>query len=266
MKTYNNFLQDLLSYESGIKEDLFDYYINNFDKNIINYPLVMTPGIPIRNPLNGNPIFTKQTIKQYFESLGVINLFDKKNKNCIKNMQYSSINYLGFIGYQFGEAILIKLGYYKPSTEKIKIKSKYINIPTFYIGSSLQDNEWKGGLTKKIVGEGENICLATSSNMWKGSFTGKNNINNIEDLRSEKAQTLLINELIQFNLSKLSDYFEEIELSSYTISGYLAAAHLCGIENTISFIKNGVINKDELNTPITKYLIKFSHYQIQYYN
>jgi hypothetical protein len=67
-------------------------------------------------------------------------------------MSYRSMNSLGFVGYQFGEALLIDLGYY-------------------------DDDQFYGN--------------GASTNTWDGTWTGKNGVNSLEEFMTKEAQESL---------------------------------------------------------------------------
>ncbi|MTH99982.1 1,4-beta-glucanase, partial [Roseibium sp. RKSG952] len=83
-----------------------------------------------------------------------------------ETMAYRSQNSLGFVGFQFGEALLIDLGYY--------------------------DDD-------KFYGNGE------STNKWDGTWTGKNGVTSLEDFMTKEAQTVAIQEAFGFNLQIIED-------------------------------------------------------------
>jgi hypothetical protein len=76
-------------------------------------------------------------------------------------MSYKSTNTLGFVGYQFGEALLIDLGYY-------------------------DDNVFYGN--------------GAAKNTWDGTWTGKNGVNSLDDFKTKAAQELAIKEAFGYNL------------------------------------------------------------------
>jgi len=158
-----------------------------------------------------------------------------------ETMAYRSMNSLGFVGFQFGEALLIDLGYYDATV--------------FY-------------------GNG------ASTNSWDGSWTGKNGVNSLEDFMTKAAQTTAIQEAFGYNLQvietqlsasgqSLSDYIGQT--ASYaqngetvtvdlTLTGILAAAHLRGAWGTASLLQSGAVSTDEYGTSILQYIDQFGGY------
>lgn len=156
-------------------------------------------------------------------------------------MSYQSTNSLGFVGYQFGEALLIDLGYY---TDDV-----------FY-------------------GNG------ASTNTWDGEWTGKNGVTSLDDFKTAAAQETAIREAFGYNLQvienglanggeSLDDYLgttrtyvqNGVEVTvELTLTGILAAAHLRGAWGTLSLLQSGDVSTDEYGTSILKYVEQFGGY------
>lgn len=149
-------------------------------------------------------------------------------------MSYRSMNAFGFVGYQFGEALLIDLGYYQADT---------------YYGNG------------------------ATTNTWTGTWTGKNGVTSLEDFMTEEAQERAIQEAFGYNLQviqtglaaegkSLDAYLGEtgtfvqngqtVEIT-LTLSGILAAAHLRGAWGTLALLQNGAVSQDEYGTSILIY-------------
>jgi hypothetical protein len=158
-------------------------------------------------------------------------------------MSYQSTNSLGFVGYQFGEALLIDLGYY--------------------------DDD-------QFYGNGE------STNTWDGTWTGKNGVNSLEEFKTKAAQEVAIQEAFGHNLKiiqnglaqqgkSLDDFLGTttiyndngngtqvtVELS---LTGIMAAAHLRGAYGTLNLLLNGAVSNDEYGTSILRYVDQFGGY------
>lgn len=156
-------------------------------------------------------------------------------------MAYQSMNSLGFVGFQFGEALLIDLGYYDDSV--------------FY-------------------GNG------AATNTWDGTWTGKNGVTSLEEFTTKEAQIVAIQEAFGYNLQvletqlagsdqSLSDFIGQT--ASYTqngqtvtveltLTGILAAAHLRGAWGTASLLQGGAVSTDEYGTSILQYIDQFGGY------
>ena len=152
----------------------------------------------------------------------------------LTDLQYSSENFLGFVGYQFGEGILIDTGYYE-------------------------------------------FDATPGVNDFTGTFTGKNGVNNLDDLKTNVQEQIILDEF-QLNLDRietglgnagqsLDDFIGrtvtitdvdgsevEVELS---LTGILSAAHLRGAFGTLDFLLNNNASADEIGTSIVKFLQDF---------
>lgn len=159
------------------------------------------------------------------------------------DLQYRSENSLGFVGYQFGEALMIDLGYYKAST--------------FYGNGAARNN-------------------------WQGTFTGKNGIKSLTDLKTDIQEAVIL-DAFGFNLNviqkglaasgkSLADFIgtkasyvdtstgQKVEVD-ITLTGILAAAHLRGAWGTLDLLKRGAVSSDEYGTSILKYMTQFGGYE-----
>lgn len=156
-------------------------------------------------------------------------------------MSYRSTNSLGFVGYQFGEALLIDLGYYRAD---------------------------------QFYGNG------ASRNNWLGEWTGRNGVDSLEEFMTADAQEPAIREAFGYNLGVITRGLEQsggsldaligtnatylengvprtVEL---TLTGILAAAHLRGAWGTLSLLQNGAVSQDEYGTSILRYIDQFGGY------
>ena len=153
-------------------------------------------------------------------------------------------NQLGFIGkFQFGEALLVDLGYYN-------IEPNAIYRP------------W--------------ISNNPSKNLWKNRWTGKNGINSKRDFlqNKNKVQELAMVEALALNCKYLNSSLQQkgSSIDQYlgrrtngvvvTTSGILAAAHLNGAQAAADLLVNGRVSSDENGTSILDYLKEFGGYQI----
>jgi len=270
----SDFLSALLAMESGIDPDRFPWYVENFDQMAMAYAAVEAPGRIARHDVTGARVEERITVREYFNRLGVLHLFDETHPLSIKNMQYHSTNALGFIGYQFGEAVLISSGYYEPARVAVLLDGKREWVDSYYIGE-IPDKVWARGVRQvphRLEGR-DVMILATDVNSWKGKFTGKNGVSTLDDLKSGKKQDVIMSDILLMNeatlLSLLRDpgmlvFPERIQggHSKITLSGILAAAHLCGAWGVAKYLNSGVVSADEFGTSILLYLQKFSGYEL----
>lgn len=213
--TFGQFLQSLLGYESGWDRPRYD------------------KGIILESELDD---WAGGSVAEFFpgyESWG--QLTDTE----WEEMSYRSKNSLGFVGYQFGEALLIDLGYY--------------DADVFY-------------------GSGAPV------NTWTGSWTGKNGIDSLDAFLTADAQEVAIREAFGLNLGLISDGLAEhgraIEdflgtTATYhqdgapvtvqlTQSGLLAAAHLGGATAVVDLLLNGAVAQDEYGTTLLQYVEQYA--------
>lgn len=155
-----------------------------------------------------------------------VNIRSSQNKN--------SLGYIGF--FEFGEAALIDLGYYK---------------------------HWKDNSDK------------TEENDWTGSWTGHNGVNSLSDfLKSPAKQVQIIGEWIDLLCKRLRNrsfneyYGKIINGIEITESGAIAGAHLVGDGGLGSFLgisgfKGNYKEVDGNNVHISKYIEMFNHYDLE---
>ncbi|MBW4458520.1 MAG: hypothetical protein KME55_41435 [Nostoc indistinguendum CM1-VF10] len=153
---------------------------------------------------------------------------------------YDIENALGFIGkYQFGETLLIELGYYQV------------------------ENPYNGG------GNG------VDKNYWRGTWKGKNEINSREEFMQNKngVQETAIKEAFSLNSNRISQILQEngrsieqfigqeLQGAKITQSGILAAAHLRGETGVTNLLLKNEVSNDEFGTSILDYLKEFADYE-----
>lgn len=164
----------------------------------------------------------------------------KENPN-----QYQVENTLGFIGkYQFGEPLLIDLGYYKASV---------------YYGRG------------------------ADKNYWRATWTGKKGIDSKSKfLSSSDVQEFAIREAFALNWSRINDRlrgqgksiedylgqnktFDDGGVSktiTINISGIVAAAHLRGPYGVANLLLKDRVSHDEFSTSILRYMNEYGGYDI----
>ncbi|WP_168206347.1 hypothetical protein [Labrenzia sp. PHM005] len=217
--TYQDFLSALLAFESGWDRARYDAGI------IQDWQLDQWAGGPVQNRFPQYSSWSQLTDAEW------------------ETMAYQSQNSLGFVGFQFGEALLIDLGYYDDTV--------------FY-------------------GNG------AATNTWDGTWTGKNGVNSFADFTTKAAQVVAIQEAFGYNLQvienqlansgqSLSDYIGQtatytqngqtvtVEL---TLTGIMAAAHLRGAWGTASLLQSGAVSTDEYGTSILQYMEQFGGFDV----
>lgn len=159
--------------------------------------------------------------------------------------QYHVENILGFIGkYQFGEPILIELGYYR---------------------------------TNIYYGHG------SDKNYWQDKWTGKHDIDSkAKFMQSPEVQEIAIREAFSLNWKlidktlrkqgkllenylgqeKTFDHGGELKTITITLSGILAAAHLRGPYGMANLLLKNPSSHDEFSISILRYLDEYSGYDM----
>lgn len=265
--TFADFLRELLAFESGIDPRKLDWYLSSWDSPAISAPQVSAPGRAIRDPHTGNLEIRRMTVRDYFAALGVGELFEPENPESLRAMQYRSMNALGFVGYQIGEAILVTTGHYTPE----RVTRGAQTWDRYYFGS-VDPSAWRNGcreLVYRIPGTAKDI-VATDVNCWRGSFTGKHGIFALADLFVPEKQERVVREIMRSNLATIREQLlrdgdpleRALERVTCTASGLLAAAHLCGAFAAAEFLRSGAIGSDELGTSLARYLDQFAGYDV----
>ncbi|MBU2206730.1 MAG: sugar-binding protein [Gammaproteobacteria bacterium] len=279
--TFQNFLDTMRAFESGIDPAKADFYRQNLDLPVYTYAQVTAPGEIVRDPVTGSMIPEATTIREFFSKLGVNQLYSEYPQDeaaMFRSMQYNSLNAWGFIGYQLGEAVMISAGYYSP--KQVQLGNELLD--SFYI--FMPDSTWANGVKQarsEIPGSGGNYILATDTNLWLGEFVGKNGVNSLNDLRQPDKQEVVIRDVMRFNYGVMTELLTKANMTwgqalakswpgkdeqgnnitiPATMSGLLAAAHLRGAWGTADLLINNNITCDELGTCITTYIHKFGGY------
>ncbi|WP_282610502.1 1,4-beta-glucanase [Pelagibius sp. Alg239-R121] len=215
--SYSEFRDALRAFESGWDRERYD------NGNIQDFQLDLWAGGSVQEIFPGYSSWSQLSDEEW------------------DSMSYRSMNTLGFVGYQFGEALMIDLGYY-------------------------DDDVFYGA--------------GATTNTWDGTWTGKNGVNSLEDFMTKEAQEVAIQEAFGFNLKiiqeglanngeSLDDYIgttrsyvengQAVEVP-LTLSGIMAAAHLRGAYGTLALLQGGSVSTDEFGTSILRYIEQFGDY------
>lgn len=214
-KTFDQFLDALLSHESGINPELSKDYLN--PNKHIDYLQVIknpepgsrsyVPWVVKRDEATGKPLQTKVShlYDSYFETIGLAAVFDQINKatkeedikRILRDARYAVVNPWGFVGYQVGEAALASCGYYIPKKESgLEVYYRYVKDQS---GFSHGATQTKIHVDQDASFAGRDI-ITTAWNKWEGTFTNKNGVNTFEDLKNPAKQELIIRDLMRYNL------------------------------------------------------------------
>ena len=157
-----------------------------------------------------------------------------------RDMQYTSVNSLGFVGYQFGEPLLIDLGYYLDNT----------------------GNLWTGRFTGK---NGVDSFATLKTDIQEAIILDAfgYNLNVIESGLEAKGTSL--DALIGSQRTYVDTTGQSVTVT-LTLTGILAAAHLRGAWGTLDLLNNGSASADEYGTSILKYIQQFGAYDTPSYS
>lgn len=109
------------------------------------------------------------------------------------------------------------------------------------------------------------------NNDWTGVFTGKDNVNSIQDflsnpLAQENAMKIFIKKQWGYLKAVGADKFLGKTYNGYNItpSGLLAGAHLKGAGTVIKYLESGgaINSKDGFGTSVEEYLKRFAGYDV----
>ena len=156
-----------------------------------------------------------------------------------RDMQYTSVNSLGFVGYQFGEPLLIDLGYYLDNT----------------------GNLWTGRFTGK---NGVDSFATLKTDIQEAIILDAFgfNLDVIESGLEAKGTSL--DALIGTQRTYVDTNGQSVTVT-LTLTGILAAAHLRGAWGTLDLLNNGSASADEYGTSILKYIQQFGAYDTPSY-
>ncbi|MCA3078621.1 MAG: hypothetical protein ING71_07535 [Rhodocyclaceae bacterium] len=274
-----SFLDALLTAETGLEASRADWYAANLDRRVLRYWAVRWPGELERDPATGDPRLEAVTVAEYFQRLGVAWLCDRVRPETVAAARYSVINGWGFIGFQMGEALLIETGHYLPNVvDRRRPSGRSLPTPSFYSGD-VPNLAWAGGVTStshRPYGGPQEI-VATHVNQWQGAFTGLDGADSLEAFRTQAVQERVFRSVLRhnyrrilqlaaaagFDLNRRLDEISRRDGAAYTISGCLAAAHLCGPAGLYRYLATESEAWDETGTRFSSYLARFSGFAVE---
>ncbi|MHC5595205.1 MAG: hypothetical protein ACYTXC_04445 [Nostoc sp.] len=233
---------------SLIKTKSFQQKTNKFSVIGLVVCSVLATSLVIPEASYANSVFNNDDVaqtKQNSRTQGSFAQFKYKlgqRETGQSNPSYNNTkNEWGFIGkYQFGEALLIDLGYYQANS---------------YYGNG------------------------ADRNYWRGRWTGKSGVNSKQDFLNNKnnVQENAINEAFGLTWKRLNGELQQHGRSVrqylgkrtrtggivITTSGLLAASHLRGPRAAAEMLLFDKDNRDERGTSIFDYLREFGGYQVR---
>jgi hypothetical protein len=270
----DEFLDKLLSYESGIDPEKAPVYRENFYSPAVWYWDVKAPGELIRDAASGEGRRSLISYSEYFSRLDVPMTMGQITPAHLRLARFGVVNPWGFIGSQIGEALLIETGHYRPEVVKfLDPAGQILRLDSYYSGD-VPASRWTGGVTATThsTDGGIGLFMATASNYWRGSFTGKDGIWSLDDMKKPREHTRLFMALLKHNLSRLEASLAAAGASprealaraearlgaSVTLTGCLAVCHLSGVRGAVDFLVGAGNRRDEAGTPASDYVIRFS--------
>ncbi|MBW4592667.1 MAG: hypothetical protein KME46_07045 [Brasilonema angustatum HA4187-MV1] len=160
--------------------------------------------------------------------------------------QYQFENPLSFIGkYQFGEILLIRLGYYKADV---------------YYGHGADKNDWRGTWTKKN-GIDSKLKFLNSPNVQEEAIREAFRVywKDINDILTQQGKS--INNYLGHK--KTFNDKEKSKTITVTLSGILAGAYLRGPDQVVELLVKGKVSHDEFGTSILEYMEIFGGYDMR---
>ncbi|MBE8520443.1 hypothetical protein ILP97_23640 [Amycolatopsis sp. H6(2020)] len=258
------FFTRLLDRESNIDSAKLAWYEENLDREVLDYWAVDAPGRVRRAWDTGEALRERVTVREFLSRTGVFRLFADRARLGIEAVQAAVVNPWGFVGFQFGEPLLMDLGYYEPET--VTTKANPAGLPVYYAGPVAPET-WRHGRTS-FVPPGENR-VATDVNTWRGTFTGKDGVRSLADLRTLGAQVTILRSSLRHSLAVLGELAGPLAGDPWDGSwpgpapaALLAACHLCGPYGVAAHLASGSAPSDEAGTPITAYLTEFADVEL----
>ena len=160
--------------------------------------------------------------------------------------QYTSENTLGFIGkYQFGEPLLIDLGYYTADV--------------FYQNDADRNN-WQGTWTGK-QGIDSKAAFQNTPSVQETAIREAFNLNwnRVINVLREKGQSI---DHYLGQVRTIQDVNGTSKTITFTVSGILAGAHLRGSGGVAALLLSDEVCVDEYGTSILDYLDKYGGYDV----
>jgi hypothetical protein len=259
----NDFFGILLDLESNIDSAEVDAAASDDGLPDLDYWAVEAPGRLRRHPDSGDPIGERVSFSEFLARTGVAEL---RRTHGVKAAQYAIINPWGFVGYQFGEPLLIDLQYYRPAVETVTVEGAPRRLPSYY-ASSLPVSTWRAGQTSHVFDDEFSglLRVGTDVNTWQGTFTGKDGITSLDDLRTEKGQQAVLRCSLQRNATILENHLSRDGRSMWSgdpqlppPAALLAGCHLSGAYSDIDHLVTSASHHDETGTSLTSYLGRFA--------
>lgn len=262
-----DFFRLLLDRESNIDSANLEWYVENLDRDVLDYWAVEHPGRLRRSWQSGAALGERITVREYLRRTGVLNLFAMRDVVGISSVQSAVINPWGFVGYQFGEQLLIDLKYYRPGTVAAVVNGEHVKLEAYYAGP-IPQSTWRHGRTNCVYFDPDTTTwrVATDVNTWRGTFTGRDGVWSLADLRGHKCQLAVLRsslrrsqEILGRHLLPPHQDLWDMPAGGPSPASLLAASHLCGPFAVAEHLASGKLYFDETGTSIAAYMEEFAH-------
>lgn len=263
----DDFFGALLDLESNIDSARVGAAAGDDDLPDLDYWAVETPGRLRRHPDSGEPVGERITFSEFLVRTGVAEL---RRTHGLTAAQHAVINPWGFVGYQFGEPLLIDLQYYRPAVETVTIEGVAHRLPSYYAGS-LPVSTWRAGRTSHLFEDEFSglLRIGTDVNTWRGTFTGRDGITCLDDLRTARGQRAVLRRSLHRNATILENHLSRHGHSMWSgdpglppPAALLAACHLSGPQSVIGHLATSTPYRDETGTSLTSYLERFAGFRL----
>lgn len=231
-------LADLASGILQIKSDLDRRHLPAYQGReplmTIDFWDVEEPGRLRRSWADGSAVRTAVTPAEHLRQLGLDPTVLVDGEGGFLAAQYASINPWGFMGLGFGEAVLIDLGYYTAQEVLATVDDEQVAVPSYHAGE-LPDETWRSGRRSHTYFDESSAQwrVGTDVNCWAGSFTGKDGVQHVRDLREAPAQHAVLRSSMRRNANILDRFLRRHGDDLWTwhrgglsTAALLAASHL----------------------------------------
>jgi hypothetical protein len=233
---------------------------------MVDYWAVERPGRLRRSFADGRPVPERITFGEFLARTGVAERYGAGSATEVRAARFAVMNPWGFVGYQFGEALLIDLDYYRPAVEDAVVDGRTEQLPSYY-ASAPAPSTWRHGRTRLVFHDEDARIrrVGTDVNEWSGTFTGKDGLRSLADLRTEAGQLAVLRSSLRRNAEIVDRHLRSHDEDLWSpVAGrpgpaaVLAACHLCGPWAVTAWLSDGAVRRDEAGTALTTYLKRFS--------
>jgi hypothetical protein len=126
----------------------------------------------------------------------------------------------------------------------------------------LPESTWRHGNHSQVFDDefSRQTRIGTDVNTWRGTFTGKDGVNSLDDLRTYGCQNAVLRASLRRSAAVIEKQLARTGESMWPerAAGLLAAAHLGGSWSVVEYLRSGAEHADEAGTSIAAYLNDFA--------